>query len=46
MNTARDMRRDLPILAKAGYADQAHMTRDVKDLTTLTPGEIRGQLCG
>lgn len=38
---------DLAIVAlEAGYADQAHMTRDVKELTTLTPGEIRGQLCG
>jgi AraC-like DNA-binding protein len=37
---------DLAILAlEAGYADQAHMTRDVKELTTLTPKEIRGQLC-
>jgi hypothetical protein len=38
---------NLAILAlEAGYADQAHMTRDVKELTTLTPREIRGQLCG
>lgn len=38
---------NLAVLAlEAGYADQAHMTRDVKDLTTLTPREIRGQLCG
>ncbi len=38
---------DLAIVAlQAGYADQAHMTRDVKELTTLTPGEIRRQLCG
>ncbi|MBP2558882.1 hypothetical protein J2857_001633 [Neorhizobium galegae] len=38
---------NLALLAlEAGYADQAHMTRDVKDLTTLTPREIRGQLCG
>jgi hypothetical protein len=38
---------DLAIVAlEAGYADQAHMTRDVKELTTLTPREIRGQFCG
>ncbi len=30
---------------EAGYADQAHMTRDVKALTTFTPWEIRRQLC-
>jgi AraC-like DNA-binding protein len=37
---------NLALLAlEAGYADQAHMTRDVKELTTLTPREIRGQLC-
>lgn len=37
---------NLALLAlDAGYADQAHMTRDVKELTTLTPREIRGQLC-
>ncbi|WP_051484269.1 helix-turn-helix domain-containing protein [Rhizobium sp. CF080] len=38
---------DLAVFAlEAGYADQAHMTRDVKELTTLTPKEIRGQICG
>jgi AraC-like DNA-binding protein len=38
---------NLAILAlEAGYADQAHMTRDVKELTTFTPWEIRRQLCG
>ncbi|CDN48184.1 helix-turn-helix domain-containing protein [Neorhizobium galegae] len=37
---------NLAILAlEAGYADQAHMTRDVKELTTFTPWEIRRQLC-
>jgi len=35
----------LAILAlEAGYADQAHMTRDVKEFTTLTPLDIRRQL--
>lgn len=35
----------LAILAlEAGYADQAHMTRDVKEFTTLTPQDIRRQL--
>jgi len=29
---------------EAGYADQAHMTRDVRELTTLTPLDIRRQL--
>lgn len=38
---------NLAILAlEAGYADQAHMTRDVKELTTFTPWEIRRQICG
>ncbi|MCQ1809930.1 helix-turn-helix domain-containing protein [Neorhizobium galegae] len=37
---------NLALLAlEAGYADQAHMTRDVKELTTFTPWEIRRQLC-
>ncbi|MGK6315921.1 helix-turn-helix domain-containing protein [Neorhizobium sp. DT-125] len=36
---------NLAVLAyEAGYADQAHMTRDVKELTTLTPQDIRRQL--
>jgi len=29
---------------EAGYSDQAHMTRDVRELTTLTPLDIRRQL--
>jgi transcriptional regulator GlxA family with amidase domain len=28
----------------AGYADQAHMTRDVGEFSTLTPLEIRRQI--
>lgn len=36
---------NLAILAyEAGYADQAHMSRDVKELTMLTPQDIRRQL--
>ncbi|MFB9947320.1 helix-turn-helix domain-containing protein [Rhizobium puerariae] len=31
---------------EAGYADQAHMTRDVREFSTLTPQDIRWQLAG
>ena len=34
------------LAADAGFADQAHMNRDVLALTSLTPGEIRRQLHG
>jgi AraC-like DNA-binding protein len=34
------------LAADAGFADQAHMNRDVLTLTSLTPGEIRRQLHG
>ncbi|MEV6957978.1 helix-turn-helix domain-containing protein [Streptomyces sp. NPDC051207] len=29
--------------ARAGFADQAHLTRDVRDLTGLTPSELLGR---
>jgi AraC-like DNA-binding protein len=29
--------------ARAGFADQAHLTRDVKELTGLTPSELLGR---
>lgn len=34
------------LAAEAGFADQAHMNRDVLALTSLTPGEIRRQMQG
>jgi AraC-like DNA-binding protein len=38
-------RENLAILAfDAGYADQAHLSREARELTTLTPSEIRLQL--
>ncbi|WP_018240024.1 helix-turn-helix domain-containing protein [Ensifer sp. BR816] len=38
-------RKNLAILAlDAGYADQAHLSREARELTTLTPREIRLQL--
>lgn len=41
----RSASQSLAVLAlEAGYADQAHMTRDVKEFTTLTPRDIRRQL--
>lgn len=46
LRDARDRRPDgLAALAlNAGYADQAHMNREVKALTTLTPLAVRAQL--
>jgi AraC-like DNA-binding protein len=46
LQCARDLRCDsLANLAlQAGYADQSHMNREVKALSTLTPSEIRTQL--
>jgi len=29
------------LAARAGYADQAHLTRELKELTGLTPGAYR-----
>jgi AraC-like DNA-binding protein len=29
------------VAADAGYADQAHLTRECRRLTGLTPGELR-----
>lgn len=34
------------LAAEAGFADQAHMSRDVLSLTSLTPGEILRQMRG
>ena len=34
------------LAAEAGFADQAHMNRDVLALTSLTPGEILRQMRG
>ncbi|ANH04397.1 AraC family transcriptional regulator [Shinella sp. HZN7] len=34
------------LAAEAGFADQAHMNREVLALTSLTPGEIRRQMRG
>jgi len=34
------------IAAAAGYADQAHLTREVHELAGLTPGEVRGRGLG
>lgn len=39
----------LPLAAlalEAGFSDQAHMTREIGDLTTLTPSTMRDQLTG
>jgi AraC-like DNA-binding protein len=40
---------DLPLAELAlesGFADQAHMTREICDLTTLTPSTMRNQIAG
>ena len=29
--------------AEAGYSDQAHLTRDCRSLTSMSPGELRGR---
>lgn len=40
-----DVQPSLTTLAlDAGYADQAHLTRETRELTSLSPGEIRRQL--
>jgi transcriptional regulator GlxA family with amidase domain len=32
------------LAADSGYVDQAHLTRDVRDFSDMTPGELRARL--
>ncbi len=34
------------LAADGGYADQSHLTRETRDLSGLTPGDIRAQFAG
>ena len=32
------------LAADAGYVDQAHLARDVRDFSDMTPGDLRARL--
>jgi transcriptional regulator GlxA family with amidase domain len=43
----QEVSQSLAMLAvAAGYADQAHMNREVREISTLTPLELRRQIAG